>query len=402
MRLLIVSSEFPPGPGGIGSHAFGLASNLIRLNWKVSVATSQDYANEDEIRSFNESQPFPIVRFKALPFAPFEALYRWRVLARWTRVWKPDVLMATGDRAVLLTSAFARSRKIPCVAVGHGTEFSLPTGWELALVRRAFTRAAAVACVSRYTRAQMIHAGVRPKYEVVIPNGADANLFEILPESEVDRVREGLGAVAGGHILLTVGSVTHRKGQDTVIRALPHILKRVNKVHYLIAGMPVRTTEFRQLARDLKVSEHVHFLGHLTSERIVQLLNCCDLFVMTSKHTADGDFEGYGIAVIEAALCGKPAVVSNCSGLAEAISDGLTGLGVPEDDELATADAIVNLLEDRERRLAMGEAARLSAITQSTWERKAQEYDRLLREVLQRTHAAVPKKFPEVAESAQS
>jgi phosphatidylinositol alpha-1,6-mannosyltransferase len=193
MRLLIVSSEFPPGPGGIGTHAFCLASNLMKLGWKVSVVTSQDYANEDEIRSFNASQPFPIVRFNSIPFAPFEALYRWRVLARWARAWKPDVLMATGDRAVLLVSAFARSRKLPCLAVGHGTEFNLPRGWERALVRRAFTQAAAVACVSRYTRAQMIGAGVSPKHEAVIQNGADANLFTMLPASAVNRVRKSLG-----------------------------------------------------------------------------------------------------------------------------------------------------------------------------------------------------------------
>jgi phosphatidyl-myo-inositol dimannoside synthase len=401
MRLLIVSSEFPPGPGGIGTHAFCLASNLMKLGWKVSVVTSQDYANEDEIRSFNASQPFPIVRFNSIPFAPFEALYRWRVLARWARAWEPDVLMATGDRAVLLVSAFARSRKLPCLAVGHGTEFNLPRSWERALVRRAFTQAAAIACVSRYTRAQMIGAGVRPKHEAVIQNGADANLFTMLPASAVNRVRKSLG-IGDGHVLLTVGSVTERKGQDIVIRALPHILKRVGNVHYLVAGMPVRAAEFMQLAQDLKVADHVHFLGRVTSEKLVQLLNCCDVFVMTSKRTVDGDFEGYGIAVIEAALCGKPAVVSNCSGLAEAISEGITGLGVPEGDEVATANAILTLLEDDQRTRKMGETARQNALAQSTWEHKAREYDLLLQQVLQREQAAAPKGFPEVAESVRS
>jgi phosphatidylinositol alpha-1,6-mannosyltransferase len=373
----------------------------MKLGWKVSVLTSQDYANEDEIRSFNSTAPFPIVRFKSLPVAPFEALYRWRVLARWARAWQPDVLMATGDRAVLLVSAFARSRKLPFLAVGHGTEFNLPRSWERVLVRRAFTRAAAVACVSRYTREQMIGAGVRPKHEAVIQNGADANLFTVLPTPAVNSVRKSLD-ITGGHILLTVGSVTERKGQDIVIRALPHILKRMGNVHYLIAGMPVRTPEFKQLAEDLKVADHVHFLGRVTSERLVQLLNCCDVFVMTSKRTADGDFEGYGIAVIEAALCGKPAVVSNCSGLGEAISEGITGLGVPEGDEVATANAILNLLEDDQRTKKMGEMARRNALAQSTWEHKAREYDLLLQGVLQGEQAAAPERFPEVAESVRS
>ena len=75
-------------------------------------------------------------------------------------------------------------------------------------------------------------------------------------------------------------------------------------------------------------------------------LNACDLFVMTSRNTADGDFEGYGIAVIEAALCGKPAVVSAGSGLGEAIVAGETGVLVREDDPPDTARAIAELLAD--------------------------------------------------------
>ena len=70
----------------------------------------------------------------------------------------------------------------------------------------------------------------------------------------------------------------------------------------------------------------MHFLGRLESESLVKYVNACDLFMMTSRHTSTGDFEGYGIAVVEAAFCGKPAVVSRNSGLAEAIVDGGPGL----------------------------------------------------------------------------
>jgi phosphatidylinositol alpha-1,6-mannosyltransferase len=373
----------------------------MKLGWEVAVVTSQDYASEDEVRSFNEAQSFTVLRLTPYTFAPFEALYRLRVLSRWARTWKPDILMASGDRAVFLTAAWARYRKIPWVAVGHGTEFSLPKRWERALVRRSFSRATAVACVSRYTQERMRATGVRPNDSAVIQNGADANVFTVLPESEVTRVRESLG-VAGARVLLTVGSVTERKGQDTVIRSLPHILNRVTDVHYLVAGMPVRAGELTQLAHHLNVSDHVHFLGQVNSRRLVQLLNCCDVFVMTSKHTADGDFEGYGIAVIEAALCGKPAVVSDNSGLAETISDGITGLGVPEGDEVATARAILTLLEDEDGRRKMGETARQNALAECTWEHKAREYDTLLHRVLKCSRVSPPERFSKVAESAQS
>ncbi len=75
-------------------------------------------------------------------------------------------------------------------------------------------------------------------------------------------------------------------------------------------------------------------------------MSVADVFVMTSRHANDGDFEGYGIAVIEAALCGTPAVVSDNAGLVEAISPGTTGLTVPPDDPAATSNAILSLLGD--------------------------------------------------------
>jgi phosphatidylinositol alpha-1,6-mannosyltransferase len=176
-----------------------------------------------------------------------------------------------------------------------------------------------------------------------------------------------------------VGNVTERKGQEIVIRALPEILAQVPNTHYLIAGLPTRKKELLIIAEELGVADHVHFLGRVENRRLVSLLNCADVFVMTSRSTKDGDFEGFGIAAVEAALCGKPAVVSGDSGLAEAVIDGVTGIVVPQNDEEATADAIVSLLTDGERREEMGGAARKRALAGQTWEQTAKHYDTALR-----------------------
>ena len=78
-------------------------------------------------------------------------------------------------------------------------------------------------------------------------------------------------------------------------------------------------------------------------------------------------WEGFGVAVVEAALCGKPAVVSKNSGLVEAIIDGVTGIGVPEDDPRATATAILSLLTNQTLCREMGATARLQALAGRTW-----------------------------------
>jgi phosphatidylinositol alpha-1,6-mannosyltransferase len=381
MRLLLIATEFPPGPGGIGTHAFALALHLTRLGWEITVVSPQDYAADAEVAAFNRAQPFRVVRLGRVPTTPFKLLYRWLVARRALREFQPHVLVATGERAVWLAGLLTRRQPRPWLAVGHGSEFVPGESWERRLTRRAFAQASAVVCVSEFTARVMASAGIRPRRVRVIPNGADAARFRVLPEAEVVAFRNRRGW-SGARLLLTVGNVTERKGQQVVIRALPLVLKRQPDTHYLIVGLPTRRAEFTQLAQELGVADHVHFLGRVEADEVLRCLNACDAFVMTSTITKDGDCEGYGIAVVEAALCGRPAVVSAGSGLAEAIVDGETGFAVPAGDAEATASAILRLLDDEPLRRRLGQAALARARNEQTWENRMKEYDALLRGLL--------------------
>lgn len=381
MRLLLLSSEYPPGPGGIGTHGHRLTSELARLGWDSLVVTPQSYVSEEEITRFNKEQPFPVVRLRPIRGAPVEAAYRWHVVSRHIKEHKPDVLLASGSRAVWLASILARLHRIPWVAVGHGTEFGVRTVAAQKMNRWAFSQATAVICVSQFTRGQMLAAGIRPRLSHVIENGADHTQFTPLPRREVEDFRRNLG-FGDSQILLTVGQVSERKGQSTIIRALPQVLKEVPKTQYVILGLPTKEKEYRELATKLGVSDHVHFVGHVDAKAVLRFMNACSLFVMTSRYTVDGDFEGYGIAVVEAAFCGKPAVVSRDSGLSEAIVDGVTGYAVDEHNPQAIAQALVRLLRDKDLCQAMGKAARERALREQTWEQRARDYDGLLRGLL--------------------
>ncbi len=319
------------------------------------------------------------MRLESFPIAVGQAFLRFVTASRALRKFEPDAVIATGLRAVWLCGLLLPISRRPWIAIGHGTEFGV-RGLERTMTRRAYKRSNAVVCVSQYTWNAMCGAGITPRLGRVIPNGGDPSTFMPLPEAETAAFRRSLG-LPDARILLTVGHVSERKGQDIVIRALAQ-LRDAGAVHYLIAGLPTKEREFGALARELGVAERVHFLGRVDSARLVRLMNACDLFVMTSRHDVSGDFEGYGIAVVEAALCGRPAIVTGNSGLAEAIEDGRTGTAVPENDVDATAAAIQNLLVDSVKRRAMGAAARARALSQQTWDRSVLEYDRLLREVV--------------------
>jgi phosphatidylinositol alpha-1,6-mannosyltransferase len=378
MRLLIMSSEFPPGPGGIATHAYQLSLHLARRGCDVAVISPQDYASHEEIEKFNKGQPFRVILYKR---ARWQALPRLRLIHHWVKEWQPHIMLASGVRAVWLAALLTSFHQVPLVTVGHGGEFGTRLPWERLLTRLTFGKAHHVVCVSAYTMKRMLAMGVRPKNCAVIPNGADQETFRPVPRERSLAFRRRLG-LNSASLLLTVGHVTERKGQDIVIRALPALREAIPAVHYLIAGLPTYRQALAALAGKLGVTDRVHFLGRVDLPTLVEAYNACDVFVMTSRHSVNGDFEGYGIAAVEAALCGKPAVVSRGSGLEEAIVPNHTGLVVPENDPVATAAALAHLLSDEKERQVLGKNAYEHASRTQTWERRAEAYGQVLRLVL--------------------
>ena len=372
MHCLIVTSEFPPGPGGIATHAWQLARHLTAGGWTVEVLARRAYASPDEIERFDAEQPFGVASLPRSAFAARRALGR-ALGAR------PDLLLASGRRAAWLAASAVSSP--PRVAIGHGSEFTLGGIASRWMTRLAFGRMDGVVCVSRHTEERMLESGIRPARRTVIPNGADPERFHPLPPERLLETRRRLG-IPVGPVILTVGHVSKRKGQDLVVRALPRLLESVPGLLYAVAGLPTRATELERLAAELDVRQHLVVLGQVGADDLNAVYNLCELFVMPSREV-DGDFEGYGIAVVEAALCAKPAVVTDSTGLVEAIEPERTGLAVPAEDPEGLAEAVGSRLADPARLRTMGERARRRALEEQTWSQRAARYDSWLRSIVE-------------------
>lgn len=368
MKIIILSSEFPPGPGGIGTHAYQLASGLSSLGHEIFVLACQDYALDEDVRIFNGSQRFETCTLKSGAgkikrlFTVYDKLNRF----------KPELVVVTGDSSVYLGALLKIISKAVFCAIEHGR---IPGGTIERIIKKwAFSRIDRIISVSGYTRKRLIESGYIKKDSGMIHNGADARIFRKLPEPEWKCYRY---EYPDAQILMTVGNVSERKGQETVLRALPEIIKQFPKTIYWMAGLPTIKTKLENLAKKLGVEKNIHFLGKISQTELVRRLNAADIFLMTSIHASSGDFEGFGIAVAEAALCGKPAIVSDNSGLIEAIIPGKTGLAVPEKDEKAVAEAVKKLLSSNSVRLEMGSEAFKFSSQNQTWDRCVLEYEKL-------------------------
>lgn len=374
MKILITSSEFPPGPGGIGNHAYNLAHRLHLLGWQVWVITPQDNAEPAQIHDFNAAQGFTITRLERGSNRLLDFFWHFFVCFNVFRKFNPDVLLTSGMRSAWLAGLLSRSLKIPWGLVAHGgVEFNPPQWARRVLTRKIYSMADAIISVSEYTHRQLLQAGVSaPKMQVIV-NGADELSHSPMPGEEIAAWKKSRG-FEKSTLLLTVGSVSDRKGQEIVIRAMPIIRQSIPNAQYLMAGVPAIKPRLQALAKELGVADSVHFLGSVRREELAHAYNACDIFLMTSQHSSDGDFEGFGIAVIEAALYGKPAVVSGQSGLAEAVLHGITGIHVPEGSPEETAQAVLRLLLDDAGRNRMGKMAYERAVGEYTWTKKAYLY----------------------------
>lgn len=330
-KILIISSEFPPGPGGIGNHAYNLAKYLQEHDtMQISVLADTYFTSRKEIKNFDEKANFKIFRIYRYKLIFLTYLYRIVLAGRLIR--KNDKIICSGKFSLWLGGLYKMLyKKKEYIAIVHGSELDLKNEFARKFTRFSLNNFQKIISVSQYTQSYL---PPKPAFQkrIVIPNGID-----VLEKIDIENHKNSSSKKYLS--LLTVGNVTPRKGQRNLIRALPEIIKFFPHVHYHIVGLPTNKEELSRFAKELNVMENITFHGKVSRERLNQMYDACDIFVMLSDHTASGDFEGFGIAVLEANLRQKPAIGSKRSGIADAIDDGISGILVDQhnDQEIALA-----------------------------------------------------------------
>ena len=134
-----------------------------------------------------------------------------------------------------------------------------------------------------------------------------------------------------------------------------------------------------RLAADLGIAADVTFLGWVPNTELPPYYRAAAVSVIPSLE------EGFGIPAAEAMGCEVAVVASDAGGLPEVVENGVTGLVVPRGDSTALAQAIGSLLADPDRRRAMGQAGRARALQLFDWDRSAEQFEQIYRDVAART-----------------
>jgi phosphatidyl-myo-inositol dimannoside synthase len=362
LRVLLLTPDFPPAPGGIQVLMHRLARHAGRLDLRV---VTRDWPGAREFDAENGMD----VRRSGNAGAPrvANALLNARAL-REALDFRPEAVLSGHIVASPATALIGRAMRIPTVQYLHADEVR----GRPRLAAFGVRHATATVGVSAYTAELARRFGARPERVHRIPNGVDLP-GERLAERDLRPT------------LVTVSRLEDRyKGHDVVLRALPLVKARVHGVRWLVAGDGSLRVELKQQAAVLGVREDVEFLGAVPDAERDAALDRAHVFVMPSREP-DGGFggEGFGIAYLEASARGLPVVAGSAGGVADAVVHGETGLLVDPTDHEAVAHALVELLRDPERAERMGKAGAARA-RDFAWPRVARQLEDLLLDLARR------------------
>ena len=377
-RVLLVTNDFPPRRGGIQSYLGEFVGRLVQAGSHEMTVYAPQWKGAAAFDDSARTAGYRVVRHPGtlmLPGPAVDARMR-RLIAEhdidtvWFGAAAPLALLAQRAR-------LAGARRV--LASTHGHE----VGWSMLPVARSVLRQIGdgtdvVTFVSRYTRSRFASAfGPEASLEY-LPPGVDTDRFRPDPAGRAElRDRYRLG---GRPTVVCVSRLVPRKGQDVLIKALPSIRRRADGAALVIVGGGPYLETLRTLAQDCGVADHVTFTGGVPDDELPAHHALADLFAMPCRTRGGGmDVEGLGIVFLEASATGVPVIAGESGGAPEAVQHNKTGLVVDGRSVDKVADAVTELLTDRDRAAAMGAAGRQWVTSQWRWDTLAARLADLLR-----------------------
>ena len=203
--------------------------------------------------------------------------------------------------------------------------------------------------VCEFLRERLIQEGCEEKKIVVHYSGIDCSKFEYIQRRRV---------VDGPIRVLTIARLVEKKGLSFAVEAVECLISRGEKIEYRIVGDGALRESLQQLIVDKGLEQQVRLLGWKTHEEVKVLLEESHVLIAPSLTSESGDQEGIPNAIKEAMATGLPVISTFHSGIPELVTDGLSGLLVPEKDATSLADALAYLMRHPEVCEKMGQAGR--------------------------------------------
>jgi phosphatidylinositol alpha-1,6-mannosyltransferase len=345
MRVLLITNDFPPRPGGIQQYLAGLVDSL---EGPVRVLAPRD-----------GSHPGDIVRDRRRFMWPTRRVRRW--IEQHIADFRPDVVLFGAPHPLAhLGSRLRKSTGVPYAVVCHGAEITIPAAFPISrqLVRYPLRRADVLLAVSEFTKYRVERLTKRP--------------VEIIGAGVAGEFAPGQPLEVAPIVVGCVSRFVPRKGQAAVLEACATLRSEGFDVAALLVGKGRDERRLRSLATRLGVP--TRFEVEVTFADLPALYRQMHVFAMPCRSRWFGlEAEGFGVVFLEAAASGLPVVAGDSGGAPETVEPGSSGFVV--DDSAALVDALRLLVADSELRQRMGAVGSRRAAERYSWPAVADRFE---------------------------
>lgn len=350
MKLLLCTLEYPPQIGGVSNYY----SELIKAWPEAETWTVLD-----------NSQGLLLSKSKFLPWlSSIPSLIKEYRRQNYDLVFIGQVL-PLGSSALI--AKFFTGLNYGLFFHGMDLTFALRSRRKRWLLTLILKRSKIIVCANSYVKKLLIEflPSVENKTKLINPGARRGIVNENIKKAFIDKYD-----LKEKKVIFSIGRLVKRKGFDQVIKALKNV--SANNWIYIIAGSGPELESLQSLTLDNKLEDRIIFTGRLSEEEKWSCLSLCDIFIMTSRDL-DGDFEGFGIVYLDAALMSKPVIAGLSGGVADAVVDNKTGLLVDPENLIAISEALNRLLSDDDLAKNLGEKACSRANIDFNWRRQAEK-----------------------------
>lgn len=416
----MVLTEFPPGFGGMQTHAVAMASQLHAAGCAIRVLTYRPAASDlPAARTFDQAQPYPIDRClsrlaywsnvstiaRAAQRHGAELLYSSTVYYGQAaqRAGLPIICRSAGNDVLrpwiawpfrfassLLDCSFFERSLYPWLRARQWPERldALLSAHRQSLMLASAAAMLHISANSEFSAAALRALGLPASRLDCVPGGVDPDRFSPGPAQ-----RAALGWPPDAFLLFTACRLVEKKGLPLLFTVLSELAPRYPQLHLAIAGDGPERAKLQALARTHQLESRLHWCGRLDAATMALAYRSADLFVFPSRviRRSNGwlDAETMGRVLCEANASGLPVLAAASGGIPSIITHGDNGLLFPEGDASALAASLERLLLDPALRARLAAAGRRRALQDFAWSRLVAQERSVIARVLLDTGSSI-------------
>ena len=396
LRIALLGYRSNPFSGGQGIYIKYLSEALLAAGHQVDVISGPPYPDLDSgvnlipLPSLDlYTSPNHVTALRAKDLLSFTDFFEWwtmltggfaepytfgRRLKRYFKQHKPQYDVIHDNQSLCYGTLWLQEQGYPLLTTIHhpvtsdrDIALANATTWQQKLLirrwhsfinmqQRVVKRLKHIVTVSAISRQDVSSAfGLDENAISVVHNGIATEVFRPLPD--VKRIPN--------RIMATASADQPLKGLQYLLRAIKQLSSTIPDIHLTILGKLNAEGETAQLVKSLELSPHLTFVNGIETEALVQLYAEASIVVVPSI------YEGFGLPAGEAMSCAVPVISTTGGALPEVVGDA--GILVPVRDPAAIAEAIIDLLNDDQKREALGEAGRARILKHFSWKVAAEQ-----------------------------